>query len=354
MNNNTKFNIIRTTLSILIALGISFLIIAFVSEQPLEAITRMLTGPISRKRLFGNVIELTIPLIFTGLGVSIMFSARQINLASEGAFHVGGIVAALVALKVTLPGGIHPLVAILVAGLVSALFTFIPAMLKITTSASVIVSSLMLNYIALFFGNYILNHILRDQNAGAVVSNPLPQSAKLSSIIPGTNIHIGIVIALVLTVITYFFLYKSKMGYMIRVAGQNENFAKFSGINIIKVILVSQILGGFIAGMGGGIHLLGIYPRFSWTGLLGYGWDAVIVATLSKNNPLFVPIAAFFLAYIRIGADIISRSTDVTPEIVSITQGIIIILIVAKQFLSGYQYKMVAKEAKSTIQGEAK
>ncbi len=352
MNKDTKFNVIRTTASIVIALGISFIIIFFISEEPLEAIKQMLTGPISRKRLFGNVIELTIPLIFTGLGVSIMFSAMQINLASEGAFHIGGVIAAVVALNLPMPGFIHPYVAILLAGLVGAVFTFIPAILKIKTTANEIVSSLMLNYIALFFASYILNYYLRDPGAGSVASFTLPASSKLPSIISGTNIHIGLIIALLFTAGAYIFLYKSKMGYMIRVSGQNEDFAKFSGINILKVILISQIIGGFIAGMGGGIHLLGLYRRFTWTTLLGYGWDAIIVATLAKNNPIYVPLTAFFLAYIRIGADIMSRSTDVTPEIVSITQGTIIILIVAEQFLAKYRHKLVAKEAKSSIDTE--
>lgn len=352
MIKSNRFSILRTILSILIALGLSFLIIMLVSEHPFQAINKMVTGPLGSKRLFANVIELMIPLIFTGVGVSIMFSANQTNLGSEGAFHIGGLVGALVGVLIPLPAGIHPIVAILLGGLAGSLFTFIPAILKIKTGASELVSSLLLNYLALFFGNYILNYFIRDTDAGATVSYLLAKTSKLSVIVKGTNIHTGLIIALLAAVLGYFFLYKSKMGYMIRITGQNEEFAKYSGMDVMKVILISQILGGFIVGVGGSVELLGMYRRFSWTYLLGYGWDAIIVTTLAKNNPLYVPFAAFFLAYIRIGADIMSRSTDVPPEIVAITQGIIIILIVAEQFLSKYKHKMVAKEAKALIDME--
>ncbi len=352
MIKTNRFNLFRTALSIVIAFLISFLIIFLVSDQPFEAITKMITGPLSSKRLFANVIELMIPLIFTGVAVSIMFSANQINLGSEGAFHLGGLVGAVIGLLVPLPAGIHPLVAILLGGLAGATFTAIPAILKIYTSAFELVSSLMLNYLALFFGNYILSYYLRDTTAGALTSHLLPQSIKLKSIISGTNIHIGLIIALLVALLAYLFLYKSKMGYILRISGENEQFAKYSGMNIVMVILLSQVIGGFIAGVGGTVQLLGLYRRFSWASLLGYGWDAIIVTTLAKRNPLYVPLSAFFLAYIRIGADIMSRSTDISPEIVSITQGIIIILIVAEQFLSKYKHKLVAKEAKLLIDSE--
>lgn len=349
MNKTSKLNILRTALSILIAFAISFIVIFLISNEPFTAISKMILGPLRSKRLFGNVIELMIPLIFTGVGVCIMFSASQINLGSEGSFHIGGLVGAMVALWLPLPSFIHPLVAILLGGIAGAIFTYIPALLKIKTSASELVSSLMLNYIALFFANYILSYYMKDPKAGAIVSYLIPDTAKLSTLISRTNIHTGLIIAILVTIFGYIFLYKTKMGYEIRVSGQNEQFAKYSGINIVKVILISQLLGGFIAGIGGSVQLLGMYPRFSWTVLLGYGWDAVIVTTLAKKNPLYVPISAFFLAYIRIGADIMSRTTDVSPEIVSMTQGIIIILIVAEQFLSKYRHKIIAKEAKSLL-----
>jgi simple sugar transport system permease protein len=131
------------------------------------------------------------------------------------------------------------------------------------------------------------------------------------------------------------------------VIGKNIRFARYSGINTDRAIILSQVLGGFIAGVGGSIEVLGMYRRFTWQLLPGYGWTGIIVAILARNNPVYIPVAAFFLAYMRIGADIMSRSTDMPNEFVAIIQGIIIILIAASSFLARQRHKMVVKEAMS-------
>ena len=177
MNSAKRFDIIRTILSVLIALAISFVIIFMVSDQPLEAIKYLLIGPLTNKRSMGNVVESMIPLIFTGTGVCIMFSANQINLAGEGAFHIGGLIASCIAIKVT-AGFVSPFAALVCAGLAGALFTVIPAIMKITTTASEMVSSLMINYIALYFGNYMLNNVIGDPKASAA-SYKLSEASEL-------------------------------------------------------------------------------------------------------------------------------------------------------------------------------
>ena len=351
MNSAKKFDVLRTILSVLIALAISFVIIFLVSEQPFEAIKNLLIGPLTSKRNMGNVVESMIPLIFTGTGVCIMFSANQINLGGEGAFHMGGLVASIIAIWVT-GKFVSPVLALICAGLVGALFTAIPAIMKITTSASEMVSSLMINYVALYFGNYMLNNVIGDPAASAA-SYKLSEASELPVLVDGTRVHLGIIIALAVAVLGYVFLYRTKMGYQLRITGENEEFARYSGINIVKVILVSQLLGGFVIGLGGGVEMLSpTYSRFTWTSLLGYGWDAIIICTLAKKNPLYTPFAALFLAYLRTGASIMARRTDVTLEIVQITQGIIILLVVAEQFLSKYKHKMIAREAKAALKDE--
>ena len=194
MNSAKRFDIIRTILSVLIALAISFVIIFMVSDQPLEAIKYLLIGPLTNKRSMGNVVESMIPLIFTGTGVCIMFSANQINLAGEGAFHIGGLIASCIAIKVT-AGFVSPFAALVCAGLAGALFTVIPAIMKITTTASEMVSSLMINYIALYFGNYMLNNVIGDPKASAA-SYKLSEASELPVLIQGTRVHLGFIIAI--------------------------------------------------------------------------------------------------------------------------------------------------------------
>lgn len=345
-NQKKIFELTRTVLAIVIALVVALIAILLVSDEPAKALSTFLFGPVKSMRHFGNVLEMMIPLIFTGLAVSIMFSSAQFNLGAEGAFFLGGIAATFIAVKWALPTVVHPVFAILIGGLVGAVFCGIPALLKVKWNASELVSSLMFNYVALFLGLYIINYYLRDVNAGAMVSHKLLDTSKLVKLIPGTRVHFGILIAILAVIASYYFMYRTRWGYRIRLTGLKSSFARYTGIKTASVIIISQLLGGFIAGVGGSIEILGMYRRFSWQALPGYGWDGIIVAILARNNPALIPVGAFFLAYLRIGADLMSRTSDVQSEVVYIIQGVMIVLIAAESFLAQYRHKIVFKEAR--------
>jgi simple sugar transport system permease protein len=156
-------------------------------------------------------------------------------------------------------------------------------------------------------------------------------------------------IAVAAVIFMYFFLYRTKWGYEIRVMGENRKFAHFSGINTAKAVILCQLMGGFIAGVGGSAQLLGLYTSFNWTTSPGFGWDGIIVAIIARNNPLLVPIGALFLAYIRIGSDVMSINSDVQNEVVAIIQGFMIMLIAAEGFLRHWRQKMIIRQAKEEM-----
>jgi simple sugar transport system permease protein len=182
-----------------------------------------------------------------------------------------------------------------------------------------------------------------------MVSYQFKSSALIATMIPKTRISFSLVVAIALVIAAGAFMARTRWGYRIKLIGANAQFARYSGINTNHVVLYSQIIGGFIAGVGGSLEVLGMYTRFTWQTLPGYGWDGVIVAILARNNPIFVPIAAFFLAYLRIGADIMARYSDVPNEFVALIQGTIIILIAASSFLAKYRHRLVFKEATQKV-----
>lgn len=341
-----QFDFLRPMVAIFIALLIAFLFILFSSEEPLKALSSFVFGPLSTKRRFGNVIEMLIPFLFTGSAVCIMFSANQINMASEGAFFLGAVTASFVAIEFTLPLGLHPFVAILLGGTVGAVVCSIPAILEVKWNAKVVVSSLMLNYICLYFGLYIINYILRDPMAGFMASEKFATTSILPKFMKGTNLHVGLFIALIVTILSYLFLYKSKHGYAIRVVGKNQNFAKYSGMKVTAIILYSQIIGGFISGMGGATQMLGMYNRFQYQQLPQYGFDGILIAILAKFNPKYIPLTGLFLAYIRTGAEIMARTSDVPVEIVQVVQAVIILLIAAQLFLEKWKHRKIVAASK--------
>ena len=345
MGTESRFEVLRFAVAVLIAVVLSFVIILLVSDKPFTALQKLFLGPLESGRRFGNVIELTVTLTFTGLSIAMMFSARQFNMGAEGAFYAGGAVAAMFALSVPLPPVLHPAAAILLAGAAGALICAIPALLKGRWGASELVSSLMLNNVFFYLARYFANTVYKDPDCGYVATYLIPATAKLSRIFPGTRIHSGLFIAAATVAFAVVFIRRTKWGYALVQAGRNAAFATYSGIDTPAVIMYSQLLGGLLAGVGGAVEVLGMYDRFQWHNLPGYGFDGVIVAILARNNPKYVPVAAFFLAYLRIGADKMSTATDVTSEMISIIQGVVIMLVAAQAFMSRYKQRMLVKEA---------
>ncbi len=339
------FNAATTALAIVISLAIAFVIIFIVSDDPGQAIRSLVVGPLSSVRNFGTVIETMITITFTGLAVCVMFQAGQMNMAAEGAFFLGAMAAAAVSTMLNLPSVLSILFSLLAGAFTGAVLCLVPAALRAKFGASEMVSSLMLNYVSLYLGLFFLNYFLRDASFGMLASPAVDSSKKLTQFIPKTRVHTGIFIAVLLVFVVYILIYKTKTGYNIRCVGNNASFANYSGLKVGSAIVASQVIGGAIAGLGGGVELLGMYDRFQWTTLPGYGWDGIIIAILARNKPQFIPLSAFFLSYLRIGSSIMARTTDVPAELITVIQAIMIMLVTATALLGKLRHRFVIKEA---------
>lgn len=339
------FELFRTAAVVLIALLLTFILISFVSSRPLYTIFIFLYEPLSSLSHAGNIIEMAIPLMFTGLALALLFKMNMFNLGAEGIFYFSGLVAAAVAIHFSLGGFLHPVAAIALGGIVGAAISAITGFLKAKWNANELVTSLMFNSILYGVGQYLLNYTLRDAKAFQTASFKFDPTAVLSRLVPGTRIHTGLLIVLACIVAGHFFMYKTRWGYELRMTGANREFAEYSGIKTAKVIILVHLLAGLAAGIGGSVEVLGMYTRFQWNALPGYGLDGALVAMLAKNNPLGVIGAALFLAYIRVGADMMSRYSDVPAEMISIVQAVILLLVSADQFLKFWKNRMLLKEA---------
>lgn len=344
-----QFQVLRMLLAVAIALGIAFLIILVITDEPLSALHSFILGPISTVRRMGNIVEMMTPLLFTGVAVCLIFSANQTNMAVEGGFFVGAVGATIAANMLDLPMGVHMVVCLAIGGLFGAIACAIPAVLYVKFDSKPVVSSLMVNYVCLYFGLGIVNHILRDPAAGYLASFKFTDSAKLPKLLEGTSVHGGILIGLLVVALGYFYLYRSKRGYEIRMVGKNMDFAAYSGMPVKKILMNAQLLGGLVAGIGGAVEVLGMYKRFQYQGLTNHGFDGILVGIIAGYNPKLVPFAALFLAYVRVGADVMARTNDIPIELVNIIQAIIIMLVVAERFLHRLKHKKLVEAAERQL-----
>ena len=238
----------------------------------------------------------------------------------------------------------------ILAAVVGGIIGSIPALLKVYFHTNELVTSLMFNYVFFYLGIYTVTKFLADRAAGTFASLKYQPTASLGSLISGTKFHAGYLIAIAVVILLYLLVYKTKFGYEIRISGSNPEFAKYSGINTSRVIILTQVIAGAVAGLGGSVEQMAMYQRFNWQDSPSYAWDGVIIAILSGNNPKNVPLAAFFLAYIRVGADLMSRRSDVQNELVSIIQAVLILFVTAERFMAGWKQR---QEAKKALGGEA-
>lgn len=334
------FNISRIIVAILIALSVIILLIFFISSQPQIALNSILLGPFSTQRRIGNIIEIATPMIFTGLSASVMFRAKQFSLVGEGSFFFGGLIATIFAINYEC----NPILSIIIGGLISGIFGVILGYLKAKYDVPEFVVSTMLNSVIVYLGSYILHTYIRDFSMGFIASHKISQVAKLDNIIEGTNVHQGFILAIFTSLFMYILMYKTKYGYTIKMVGENKDFAKYSGINVFNVVIMCQTLGAIIAGIGGSVEILGMYERFQWTKSTNFGFDGIAVAILAGYNPILVPVTAFFMAYLRVGTDVLARNTDIPSEILGIIQAVVMLLVTATGFMVNFKHKMILKK----------
>lgn len=337
---------LRMMMAIFISLLIVFAIILLISNEPLSALKDFVIGPFTSLRRFGNVIEGMTPLIFTGLAVIILFKPGLYNLAMEGAFFMGMVAACAASLTFGLPGKLNLVAAMIAAAAAGAVVCFIPGVLKVKTTANELVTSLMMNYICLYVGLWVINSFFYDPTQNSSYSYKFPEGTVLDKIVEGTRINQGTILALITVVIIWLLLTKTPFGFKANLVGENNNMADYCGIKSGKVIIMTQIVGGLLAGFGGAAQLFGMFERFQYSALPGYGWDGVLIAIVARRKAQYVPFAALFLSYLRIGADIMSRNSDIPFEIVNIIQAVMVLLISATAILSGTKKKLIVKETR--------
>ncbi len=352
-----QFNLIRTVLAIIISLLFCFLLILISSKQPLQDIVTFMIAPLTTPSRFSMMLLKMCPLLFTALAVCILFSANTANLAVEGAFYAAALASSTVSVIPNfLPAPFHFIVAAFIGCPGAMAVLLIPAVLDIKFNANIVVCSLMLNYIINYLGNYLICGPLREPGFSKEATRLIADSAKLPVLanIGGQKLHLGIIIGIVCCIVGWFIIYKMKVGYEARTVGQNPNFAKFSGINVSKVILVGSILAAVFCGIGATSEINGYYRRLEWEASVGYGWDGIMVAILAGNNPLFCIPGALFLAYIRTSADILNMTSNIPIEIANVVQQIVIIMIAAKGLLDKPQQKAIIANAKKQAELQEK
>ena len=337
MGKHWPGKLLRETIPSVVAVAIALLlgaaIIAAIGVNPWEAYKALFQGALGDASAMSDTLERATPYIIGGLAFALASKAGLFNIGIEGQMYVGALAAAIVGFGFHgLPAFVHVTLCVLAGMLGGMLWTVAPGLLKVRVGVNEVISTVMMNYVAYALTGYLTVHWFLEP--GAVAQTPkIDESAALAFLNPPSKLNAGLFVAVACAVLLYVFLYRTPWGYSLRVNGINGIAARFAGIDSKKVLLISIMASGALAGLMGAERTLGVYQRFMQSFSNGYGFTVIAVALLGRNHPLGVLPAALLFGILENGASSMSLMVDVPREFGPILQALIIVVIASAQFL---------------------
>ena len=329
-------------LSFVLALAFGGLILIAFGINPLRAYQVMVQGSLGSRYALTETLVKAIPLMLTGLGVAIAFRMLFWNIGAEGQLAMGGIAAAYVALFLSnrLPAFLVLPLMFFLALLAGALWGLVPALLKAYIGVNEILTTLMMNYIAILLVEYLYLGPWRDpEGYGFPGTAPFPESAWLPRLTG--RVHAGLLFALLAALLLWFILNRTRWGYEIRVIGENPRAARYTGISIARNILLVMLLSGGLAGIAGMAEVAGIARRLYHGLTVGYGYTAIIVAWLANLNPWGVLLVGFLMGALLVGGDQLQIAMQLPAAVALILQGAILFFVLGGSIFVNYRIRLI-------------
>lgn len=327
----------------MLVLGTLLLLLA--GASPLRAINAFIYGIFGNMNGFGEIFVRATPLIFIGLGISTAFKTGYFNIGAEGQFYIGALAATATALAFPgLAGFTKVLLAIFISFICGGIWAFLPAFMKSRLGISETISTIMFNYIAIMIVGIVIRGSLQDPEV-ALPQSPYILDARLPEILPPTRLHAGFLLALACVFIVWFLMYRTTLGFEMRMSGSNHRAATCVGIPVTRSLVLSALLSGGLAGLAGMSEVLGIQHRLLEGISNNNGYTAILVALLAANHPIGVLAAAIGLAALQVGANTMQRQLGVPSAIVSILIGFIVLILLSRDLPAIYREHKREKKA---------
>jgi simple sugar transport system permease protein len=327
-------------LAMLAALLIGAVMLVLLKANPLEAYATMVTGVFGSVSGFTQSLVKATPLLLVGLGICIAFRASVINIGGEGQIILGAVMGTWFALAFrTWPGWLLLPLTLIVGFIAGAVWGFVPGILKARLAVNEILSTVMMNAIAAQLMNLLVRGPLIDPagiKAGTYLaqSERLPEQVWLTRLVPQTLLHSGAIVAVVLAIVVYIFLWRTTIGYRIRAVGLNPDASRYAGIPVPFYQALSLTLAGGFAGLAGIIEVLGVQHRLLEGITGGYGFTGIVAALFGGLHPLGLIPAAWLFGSLLVGADMMQRAVQVPSALVDTMMGLVVLFVVGSALWS--------------------
>ncbi len=328
--------------AVIAALAIAGILIALAGAPVFEAYWRILTGAFGTRLSATETLTRATPLMLTGLAAAVAFRARLWNIGAEGQFYLGAI--AVAALGSKLLAGLPAILLIptlLIAGAIAGMvLILVPLWLRLRFSVDEVVTSLLLNFVALLFVSMLIDGVLKDPLAfGWPQSTPVSDHALLPKLVARSRLHVGFVIAIVIALAVHLLQSRTVFGLRSRAAGLNPAGAVFAGVPLGMTLVKVACLSGGLAGLAGAIEVMGVKGYVTTDLSPGFGYSGIIVAMLANLHPIGVIFAALFTATMFVGADGMSRALGIPTYIADVTVAVSLLTMLIALFFTQYRIR---------------
>jgi len=311
---------------VLFSLAVLFLLILILGDDPVRSFYFFFIGPFRNVFNFGNMLNAAVPLMLGALGIIIAMKAGNLNLGGEGQIYLGAFITTITALALPLSGFMGAIFAVLAGSICAGALGAISGVCKAKWNVNELISSFLLSCAVLPIINYMVQGPFLNQETSLISTEKIAESMRLPLILRPSNLNVGFFIALLFIFLIQYFLNKTRMGYEFRMAGHNEMFARYGGINTKLNTVLSLFFSGSLYGLAGSIAVLGTHYAVIKEFSAGLGWSGLTVALIAGFSPAAVLPCALFLSWINSGARIAMQNTGLTYEIAVIVQAVIFLL----------------------------
>ncbi|MGH7912731.1 MAG: ABC transporter permease [Candidatus Dormibacteraceae bacterium] len=343
----------ESALAVVASLVIGALFLVVTGNDPLSAYGALAVGALGGVGAIAYSLVETTPLLLAALAVGLSFRSGFFNIGAGGQVGIGGLIAAGIGGYLHVPPALLIVLMLLGGACAGAVFGAIAGVLRAFTGASEIITTLMLNYVALLLIDFMVTGPWKA--SGGINQTPrIPAGARLPIVIPGTQLSIGILIALAAVVAVALLLRRTTFGYQLRMVGFNPETARAMGMSVRRIAASSLTLSGFLAGLAGAVEVAGVLGSMPQDFSIQVGFDAISASLLGGNSPLGILVASVFLGLLAGGAPYMEATAGVSAPFIEFLEGIIIATVVAFPLvLGGLRNRSIARRtARAAIAGE--
>jgi simple sugar transport system permease protein len=319
---------------VLLAFVLGAVLIAAIGRDPLLAYASLFEASLGSVNGLAETAIRTVPLALCGVGIALAFRAGVFNVGAEGQLFIGGITAAWTGLQLAGQPQWLVLPAMGIAGaLAGAGWSAIAGVLKLRFRADELITTIMLNYVAIHLVGWLLHGPLQEPGSPLARTARLGLEARLPLLVEGTRLHAGLLVAIAVAMVAQVFLWRSVAGFRLRAVGQNARAAENAGMNVKALAWTGFLLCGALAGLAGFAEVAGVQRRMIENLSPGFGYTAIIVALLGQTNPLGVLSAAILFAALQIGATTMESAAGVPSALTTVIQALVVLLLIAQNAL---------------------